>query len=51
MVLDALCYVPNVIIRTDLQTPTVKEEIRYYSSQYRARLSVHPNGLVVNPMA
>jgi hypothetical protein len=34
----------------DLQTPTVKEEIRRYSSQYSARLSAHPNGLVVNLM-
>jgi hypothetical protein len=31
--------VPNTLIRRDLQTPTVKEEIRRHSSQYRARLS------------
>jgi hypothetical protein len=31
-------------------TPTVKEEIRRYSSQYSARLSAHPNGLIVNFM-
>jgi hypothetical protein len=36
----------SVVIRRDLQTPTVKEEIRLYSSQYNAR----PNGLVVNLM-
>jgi hypothetical protein len=30
--------------------PTVKEEIRRYSSQYRARLSAHTNDLVVNLM-
>jgi hypothetical protein len=41
-------YVPNTVIRWDLQIPTVKEEIRHYSSQYSARLSAHPNGLVVN---
>jgi hypothetical protein len=35
-------------IRRDLQIPTVTEEIRRYSSQYRARLSAHPNGLVVD---
>jgi hypothetical protein len=34
----------------DLQTLTVKKEIRRYSSQYSARLSEHPNGLVVNFM-
>jgi hypothetical protein len=32
----------------DLQTPTVKEEIRRYSSQYSARLSAYPNVLLVN---
>jgi hypothetical protein len=40
----------NTVIRRDLQTPTVKEEIRCYSSQYSAHLSAHPNGLVVNLM-
>jgi hypothetical protein len=48
VMLDAPWYVPNTVIRRDLQTPTVKEEIRRYSSQYSARLSAHPNGLVVN---
>jgi hypothetical protein len=41
-------YVPNTVIRRDLQTSTVKEEIRCYSSQYSARLSAHTNGPVVN---
>jgi hypothetical protein len=50
MILDAPWYVPNTVIRRDLQIPTVKEEIRRYSSQYSARLSAHPNGLVVNLM-
>jgi hypothetical protein len=48
MLEDAPWYVPNVVIRKDLQTPTVKEEIHRYSSQYSARLSAHPNGLTVN---
>jgi hypothetical protein len=43
-------YVPNTVILSDLQIPTVKEEIRRYSSQYSARLSAHPNDLVVNLM-
>jgi hypothetical protein len=43
--------VPSMIIRRDLQTPTVKDEICRYSSQYSARLSVHPNDLVLNLMA
>jgi hypothetical protein len=41
-------YVQNTVIRRDLQIPTVKEEIRRYSSQYSARLSAHPNDLTVN---
>jgi hypothetical protein len=43
---DASWYVPNTVIQRDLQLPTVKEEIRRYSSQYSARLSAHPNDLV-----
>jgi hypothetical protein len=48
MIVDAPCYVPNTVIRRDLQTPTVTEEIRRYSSQYSARLNAHPNDLIVN---
>jgi hypothetical protein len=47
MIVDAPWYVPNTVIRKDLQIPTVKE-IRRYSSQYSARLSAHPNDLIVN---
>jgi hypothetical protein len=50
IIVDAPWYVPNTVIRRDLHIPTVKEEIRHYSSQYSARLSAHPNGLVVNLM-
>jgi hypothetical protein len=50
MIVDAPRYVPNTVIRRDLQTRTVKEEIRRYSSQYSARLSAHRNGQVVNLM-
>jgi hypothetical protein len=48
MIVDAPWYVPNTVIRRDLQIPTVKEEIHHYSSQYSARLSAHPNDLIVN---
>jgi hypothetical protein len=48
MIVDAPCYVPNTVIQRDLQTPTVKEEICPYSSQYSAQLRAHPNDLVVN---
>jgi hypothetical protein len=48
MIVDAPWYVPNTVIRRDLQTPTVNEEIRRYSSLYCARLSAHPNDIIVN---
>jgi uncharacterized protein RhaS with RHS repeats len=41
MTVDAPWFVLNAVIRRDLQTPTVKEEIRRYSSQYSALLSAH----------
>jgi hypothetical protein len=50
MIVDAPWYVPNTVNRGDHQTPSVKEEIRRYSSQYSARLSAHPNDLIVNLM-
>jgi hypothetical protein len=43
-----LCYVPISLTRRDLSCPTVKEEIRRYSSHYGDRLRTHPNHLVVN---
>jgi hypothetical protein len=51
MIVDAPWYVPNTVIRRDLQIPTVKEEIRRYSFQYSARLSTHSNDLIVNLIA
>jgi hypothetical protein len=48
MIVDAPWHVLNTVIRRDLQIPTIKEDIRRNSSQYSARLSTHPNGLVVN---
>jgi hypothetical protein len=50
-IVDAPWYVPNTAIRRDLQTPTVKYDIRHYSSQYSARLRINPNEPVVNFMA
>jgi hypothetical protein len=50
MIVEAHWYVPNTVIRRDLHTLTVKEEIGRYDSQYSTRLSAHPNGLVVNIM-
>jgi hypothetical protein len=47
MIVDTPLYVPNTVIRRDLQIPTVKEEIRRYSSQYSARINAQPNDLIV----
>jgi hypothetical protein len=38
IIVDAHWYMFNMVIRRDLQTPTVKEEIRRYSSQSSATL-------------
>jgi hypothetical protein len=43
MVCGMVWYVPNTVIRRDLQITKVNEEIRCYSSQYSARLSSYPN--------
>jgi hypothetical protein len=40
VIVEAPFYVPNTVIRRDLQIPKVKEEIRRFSS--------HPNDLTVN---
>jgi hypothetical protein len=46
---DAPWYVPNAVIRSDLQVPTVRQEVRSYSVIYRHRLDNHPNSLA-NPL-
>jgi hypothetical protein len=48
MIVDAPWYVPNVILRQDLQIPSVKEEIRRVSIQYSFHLQTHPNSLAVH---
>jgi hypothetical protein len=48
IIVDAPCYVLNSLIRRDLSCPTVKEEIRRYSSHYGDRLRTYPNNLAVN---
>jgi len=39
-------YVPNTILHTDLQIPTVKAEITNFSTKYREKLLTHPNELI-----
>jgi hypothetical protein len=36
-----------MVIQRDLQIPTVKEEIRSYSSQYSAHLSTYTDGIKI----
>jgi hypothetical protein len=50
MIVFGIWYLPNMVIRRDLQIQTVNEEIQHYSSQYSARLSAHPNDLIANLM-
>ena len=50
MIINAPWFVSNATISKDLQMPTVKEEICRYSTNYKARLSAHPNKLVTNLM-
>ena len=39
-------HVPNTILHTDLQIPTVKAEITNFSTKYREKLITHPNELI-----
>jgi hypothetical protein len=48
IIVDTPWPVLNMVIRRDLQTPAVEEEIRRYNSQYKARFIAHPNDIVVN---
>ena len=38
-------YVPNTMLHTDPQIPTVKAEITNFSTKYREKLITHPNEL------
>jgi hypothetical protein len=48
MITYAPWYVPNTVLRQDLQITSVKEEIHIFSTQYRACLYTHPNNLTVH---
>jgi hypothetical protein len=50
MITDAPWYVPHMVIRKDLQIPTVKHEISRYSYHYSKHLSVglKPTGTTRN---
>jgi hypothetical protein len=48
MITDAPWYVPNAVLRRDLNISVVKEEIQCLSSQYGAPFYSHPNLLTAN---
>ena len=43
IITDAPWFIPNTVIKHDLQVPTIKQEARKYSVNYRKRFDVHPN--------
>ena len=45
-IVNAPWYVPNTILHTDLQIPTVKAEITNFSTKYREKPITHPNELI-----
>lgn len=44
-IVDAPWYVTNEMIQNDLQVPSVQDEIKKFSQNYRVRLAMHPNSL------
>jgi hypothetical protein len=45
---NAPWYIPNHVLHTDLQIPTIREEIARLSATYKAKIEVHPNKLTTN---
>jgi hypothetical protein len=48
MATNAPRYVPNHVIHTDLQIPTIREEITELITNYKPKTEVHPNELTTN---
>jgi hypothetical protein len=48
MVTNASWYLPNRVIHTDLQIPTIREEITRLNTNYKAKIEVHANSLTTN---
>jgi len=45
IITDAPRYMPNAVIKRDLQVLSVRQEVRNYSVTYRRKLDNHPNSL------
>ena len=48
IITNAPWYVPNVVIKHDLQVPSVRQEVRTFSVTYHARLEGHPKDLATS---
>jgi carbonic anhydrase len=44
-IVNAPWYIPNRLLHTDQQMSTVRDEIKKFSTNYRAKLLTHPNEL------
>jgi len=44
-IVNAPWYIPNKLLHTDLQIPTIREEITKFCTNHRAKLLTHPNEL------
>jgi len=47
-IVNAPWYIPNKLLHTDLQIPTIREEITMFSTNHTAKLLTHPNELTSN---
>ena len=47
-IVNAPWYIPNKLLHTDLQIPTIREEITKFSTNHRAKLLTHPTELTSN---
>jgi len=47
-IVNAPWYIPNKLLHTDLQIPTIREEITKFSTNHRAKLLTYPNELTSN---
>jgi len=45
---NAPWYIPNKLLHTDLQMPTIREEITKFSTNHTSKLLTHPNELTSN---
>ena len=47
-IVNALWYIPNELLHTDLQIPAIREEITEFNTNHRAKVLTHPKELTSN---